>query len=125
MVFFLQSYERRGRVAKKGTEASLWADVTPEMMSEEELDEGVYVRHQPSYRSEALQRFINKLDARLDAEKGTHPRLERRLGSPHVKSAPVVTNSWVIKRDSENDDNGHNEQTGINSDVDTSSSEIL
>lgn len=96
------------------------------MMSEEELDEGVYVRHQPSYRSEALQRFINKLDARLDAEKGTHPRLERRLGSPHEKSAPVVTNSWVIKKDNDNDDNEHNEQTGIiTSDVDTSSSEIF
>ena len=38
---------------KEGRESVLWADVTPEMMSDEERDEEIYVRHPPSYRSKS------------------------------------------------------------------------
>ena len=40
--------------------------MTPDMMSEEEGDGEGYVGHQPSHRSKALDRFLEKLDARLD-----------------------------------------------------------
>ena len=75
-------------MVKEGREVSLWADVTPDMMSEEEQDGEVYVRHAPSYRSNALNRFISKLDHRLDTDlpKTSHPRLDCRVGSPHDKN---------------------------------------
>ena len=75
-------------MCKEGREAELWADVFPEMMSDEDKEGEVYVRHQPSYRSKALNTFISKLDERLDSSKDRHPRVARRLGSPHKKPAP-------------------------------------
>ena len=41
-----------------------WSAVTAEMMSEEEKvdDTYMYVRYPPSYRSERLNKFIQKLD---------------------------------------------------------------
>lgn len=54
------------------------------MMSEEEKDGEVYVRHAPAYRSNSLNRFISKLDHRLDSDvpnKTIHPRLD-----PHMIS---------------------------------------
>ncbi len=66
-------------------EASKWTEITPEMISEEELDEEnkLYIRHPPTYRSRTLNKFIEKLDKRVEAGlRGTHPRMQRRLGSP-------------------------------------------
>lgn len=54
----MQSYERRGKVVKAGKETSLWAEITPDLMSEEEKEGDVYIRHPPSYRSDSLNRFI-------------------------------------------------------------------
>lgn len=101
----------------KGNETKLWAEVTPEMMSDEEFepDEKLYVRHQPSYRSDKLTKFIKKLDLRLDSEnKGTHPRLQRRLGSPREKPTPTCTKRWTVKKvpednHSSDEDDGHAE----------------
>ena len=92
-----QSYERRGKVVKEGKETSLWLDVKPEMMSEEEKDGEVYIRHAPSYRSDSLNRFICKLDHRL--ETGKHPRMDRRLGSPRDKPVPAGCKKWIVKRE--------------------------
>lgn len=88
-------------MTKDGKETDLWAEVTPEMMSDEELEGGVYVRHQPSHRSDTLNAFIKKLDSRLDARcnnSKVHPRSQRRLGSPRDKPIPKLTKRWVIKK---------------------------
>ena len=86
------------------------------MMSDEERDEEIYVRHPPSYRSKSLNCFISKLDCRLDsdiANKSKHPRLDRRLGSPHDESVPVGCKRWVVKKDlSINDDRETTEEAG-------------
>ena len=91
-------------MVKEGKEATLWAEVTPEMMSDEEQEEDYYMRHPPSYRSKALHQFITKLDTRLDKEKGTHPRMERRLGSPIDKAIPSRFKKWTIRRELWEDD---------------------
>ena len=86
---------------KEGREASLWGDVTPDMMSEEEKDGEVYVRHAPAYRSNSLNRFISKLDHRLDTDipnKTSHPSLERRVGSPRDKPVPKGCKKWIVKK---------------------------
>ena len=96
----MQSYERRGKVVKEGKEAALWADITPEMMSEEDKQEDVYIRHAPSYRSDSLNRFLEKLDQRLESEINMrkHPRLKRKLGSPRKKAVPPGCKKWMVKR---------------------------
>ena len=86
-------------MAKDGREKTLWAEVKPEMMSDEERSQDSYILHPPSYRSEALNTFITKLDARLDKEKNTHPRLERIMGSPREKPVPSRFKKWTIKRE--------------------------
>ena len=71
-------------------------------MSEEEKDGEVYVRHAPAYRSDSLNRFILKLDHRLDTDipkKASHPRLDRRVGSPRDKPIPRGCKKWIIKKE--------------------------
>lgn len=80
-------------MTKDGKETDLWAEVTPEMMSDEDREGSVYIRHQPAYRSDVLNAFIKKLDSRLDSRGsngGAHPRLQRRLGSPRDKPNPTI-----------------------------------
>ena len=86
-------------MVKEGKESSLWADVLPEMMSDEELVEDFYVRHPPLYRSSALSDFINKLEARLGKEKSIHYRLERRPGCAVEKPVPSRFKKWTIKKE--------------------------
>ena len=90
---------------KEGREAELWADITPTMMSEEEKEGEVYVRHPPTYRSQAFKKFIEKLDQRLNAstDKSKHPRMDRRLGSPRERPIPPGCKKWIIKKDLEDD----------------------
>ena len=79
-------------MTKAGKEAKLWADITLEMMSDEELDANgkvYYTRRPPSYRSDMLNKFIAKLDSRLCKQSvASHPRMERILGSPTKKTLP-------------------------------------
>ena len=42
---------------KEGGEAELWADVTLEMMSEEEKVGELYIQHPPAYRAQSLDKF--------------------------------------------------------------------
>lgn len=66
-------------------------------MSEEEEDNGIFVRHPPSYRSVSLNRFIDKLDYRLEKLPSTsHSRIQRRLGSPILCEAPRGCKSWLL-----------------------------
>ena len=87
------------------------------MMSEEEKDGDVYIRHQPSYRSNTLNKFIKKLDQRLEADinRKKHPRLLRTLGSPHKQQIPhLKCKKWTIKKTTsgheEPDDTGDSAQ---------------
>ena len=78
------------------------------MMSEEEKDGDVYIRHQPSYRSNTLNKFIKKLDQRLEADinRKKHPRLLIEHWAPHINSiypsnarnGPLKTPLVVIKK---------------------------
>ncbi len=65
-----------GQGSEQGLERELWADVTPDIMSDEEQeqDEETFTCHPPSYRSGALNKFIAKLDAHLDSLPSSHPR---------------------------------------------------
>ena len=70
-------------MTKRGKEADLWAQVQPDMMSDEELVGDVYVRHPPSYRSASLNEFVKKLDFRLETSAETRngaPPRARQLG---------------------------------------------
>ena len=91
----MQSYKHRGKVVKEGKEALLWAEITPNLMSEGD----VYVQHPPSHRSDLLNKFIKKLDqwldSRIDSKK--HPHLGPRLGSPRDKVVPPGCKKWMIK----------------------------
>ena len=89
--FIIQSYEHRRKVVKEGKEAKMWAEVIPEMMSEEEFveEENIYLHHPPSYRSDLLIKFIKKLDVRVKATiKRVHPHIERQLDLPKVLPIP-------------------------------------
>ena len=78
-------------------EKKYWSDVTAEMMSDEEKDGDTYVRHPPAYRSDQLNRFIEKLDSRLESTPSRHARHARVLGSPIQKLAPAGAKSWMLK----------------------------
>ena len=86
-------------MCKAGREVELWADVYPEMMSDEEKEGEEYVRHQPMYRSKALSSFISNLDERLDSAKDKHPCVTRKLGSPREKPLPEGCKKWLIKKE--------------------------
>ena len=89
--------------------SELRADVAPEIMSEEEKDGEVYIRHPPAYRSNSLNRFISKLDHRLDADidnKNKHPRTDRRLGSPRNIPIPARCKKWMVKKEVWHRDSG-------------------
>ena len=92
----LQSYERQSRAIKATSEKEkkYWSYVTPDMMSDEEKDGNTYIRHPPSYRSERLNRFIQKLDSRLDSTPSRHARV---LGSPVEKQTPARAKRWMLK----------------------------
>lgn len=67
------------------------------MMSDEEKVGDTYVRHPPAYRSERLNRFIQKLDSCLDSTPSRHARHTRVLGSPVEKRIPARAKSWMLK----------------------------
>ncbi len=96
----VKSYDRRGKVVKEGWETELWFQVPPEMMSEEEVENGIFVCHPPSYRSDS---FIYKLEYQLDnLPSMSHLRAQRRLGSPIKSEDPRGYKSWLLAaKDSE------------------------
>ena len=91
-----QTFDRRSKFVKKGKEAKFWDDVTVEMMSDEEKRGDVYVRHQPMYRSDALNGFIKKLDER-SAASSSHAKFQRVVGTPAKKIVPASAKKWIIR----------------------------
>lgn len=69
------------------------------MMSDEEKEDDTYIRHPLDYRSDALNNFITKLDARCDKEL-THSRGQHTLGSPRKIHIPQRAKKWMIKKQS-------------------------
>ena len=67
-------------------------------MSDEEKREEVYVRHPPFYRSDALTKFISKLNKRCDKKMSTHPRVKRNVGSPAKTPTPANAKKWTVKK---------------------------
>ena len=67
------------------------------MMSDEEKFDDKYIRHQPTYRSEKLNSFIQMLDRRLENMPSRHARHVRVLGSPVERRPPARAKKWMIK----------------------------
>ena len=94
----MQAYERRSSVVRPGKEADYWKDVTPDMMSDEEEVDDVYVRHSPSYRCEKFHNYLMKLDKRVAAKgKNVHARFQRQEGAVIEKNPPPNCKPWMIK----------------------------
>ena len=86
-------------MVKEGKEASLWLDVTPDTMSEEERNEleNVVIRHAPAYRSDVLDRFI---DSHVESEsKGIYPWIVGLDLHMHEKPIPAGYKKWIVKKD--------------------------
>ena len=121
---FWQAYERRARVIKAGKEVKAWANITAEMMSDEERDGDCFIRHPPSYRSEKLNRFLLKLDERADTKAKTgDARFKRRLGSPREKTVPSGIKGWMTACQEEEESDIDHEHS--DSDSDNEHSECL
>jgi hypothetical protein len=95
-LYLLQIYERRAK-AVRANELSYWQQLTPDMMSDEEKSGEVFVRHQPSYRSDSLNKFLTKLDSRTDKKTSHQPRMPRITGSPVNIDVPYHAKNWMIK----------------------------
>lgn len=67
------------------------------MMSDEEKVGDKYVCHPPSYRSEKLHKFIERLDNRLEKVPTHHARHARVLGSPVEKEPPTGAKKWILR----------------------------
>ena len=78
-----------------------WAEVTADMISDEENVGDKYILYPPSYRSERLTRFIHKLDSRLEITPSRHARYSRVLGSPVHKNIPSKAKKWMMKSSEE------------------------
>ena len=96
-----------------GREASFWADVTADMMSDEEKVEDKYIRHPPDYRSEKFSKFLDKLDHRATSKCKHHARFKRDLGSPRIKSPPANAKPWMLKEEAaiEHNTSGNDSET--------------
>lgn len=87
-MIFMQSYERRSKAIKKTSERQK-KHCTADMMSDEEKVGDRHVCPPPNYRSERLNRFIQKLDEGLDSTPSSHARHTIVLGSPVEKRIPA------------------------------------
>ena len=132
VILFMQCYERRSKAIKNTSEKEkkYWSDITADMMSDEEKEGETYIRHPPGYRSERLNRFIQKLDERLDSMPSRHARHSRVLGSPVEKQVPAKAKAWMLKDDARSagtqnqsfEEEGSDQDLFGPSDVDESSS---
>ena len=119
-----QTFDRRSKFIKTAKEAKYWKDVTVEMMSDEEKRNEVYVRHQPTYRSDTLNAFIKKLDER-SAEASTS-QFQRVVGTPAKKAFLPSAKKWIVRQmstspkatDVDGDENHEREQDAQHSDSD-------
>ena len=84
-------------MVRKGRESKHWESVTPDMMSDEEKRGDIYIRHQPHYRSDRFNSFIEKLDERSDNKPSSHARFKREIGSPVIKPNPLNAKPWMLR----------------------------
>ena len=99
-MIFMQSYERRSKAIKKTSERQK-KHCTADMMSDEEKVGDRHVYPPPNYCSERLNRFILKLDERLDSTPSSHARHTIVLGSPVEKRIPANAKAWLLKDNSD------------------------
>lgn len=122
---------RQCKKAKQVTPAvaKYWKDVTVEMMLDEEKRGEIYVRHQPTYRSDTLNAYIKKLD-KCSAEASTfNAKFPRVVGTPTKKAIPPSTKKWIVRQmsaspkatDVDGDETHAREQDGRHSDSDNRS----
>ena len=84
------------------------------MMSDEEKRGTKYIRHQPCYRSDRFNSFMQKLDERNEKE-SLHARFIREIGSPVEKQIPPNAKPWMLW----SADNADNTESGtVNSNED-------
>ena len=56
-----------------------------------------YVRHQPHYRSDRYNSFMEKLDERNVKKDSSHAQFTREVGSPVQKTIPENAKLWMLK----------------------------
>ena len=92
-----QKYDRRsGRVM--GSEQEVWQDVTPTMMSDEDVGNNIFRVHHQEWRSQEMTDILEELDRRADAAiKKAHPRKDRVVGTPMKVDPPRTTKDWMLR----------------------------
>ena len=85
------------------------------MMSDEEKRGSVYIRHQPEYRSETFNLFMNKLDERSCKQGSVHARFQREIGSPVKLPVPAGAKRWMLKEEFQTLDNEHSQTVTVES----------
>lgn len=79
---------------------SLWADITPEMMTEEETGaEDNYVRHRQNWRSLNFNKLMDKLD---EAKSDRSLAKKRVIGDDVDCPTPPNAKKWMIATEAEN-----------------------
>lgn len=111
----MQTFERRARFLRKGRETKRWNSIAPEMMSDEEKRGSVYIRHQPEYRSETFNLFMNKLDERSCKQGSVHARFQREIGSPVKLPVPAGAKRWMLKEEYQTLDSEHSQTVTVES----------
>ena len=65
-------------------------------MSEEEENEDGFIRHRQSWRSQALNRFIEKIDNHLSKKSGKSTARRREYGDLCERPTPKDVPKWMI-----------------------------
>ena len=80
----------------KEKEMTVWKDVLPSMMSEEETDDESFQRQRHSWKSRKLVCFLHKLDSRIKKNnKSSVPARERSYGPLLEVPTPKSVRSWM------------------------------
>ena len=100
MCAILQKYERRSCRVKEW-EQSIWEDIIPSMMSDEEdMGNNTFCLHHQEWRSQELSDFLKKLDKRADeATRKIHPCRNRVVGTPLKVTPPSITKDWMVNKE--------------------------
>lgn len=83
-------------------EQTMWDDVTPSMMSDEEdVGDNTFRIHRQEWRSQELSDLLEELDRRADAAtKKAHPRRNHIVGTPLKVNAPTTVKEWMVRHES-------------------------
>ena len=81
------------------------------MISDEEKVRELFIHHPPTYRSDRLNTFIDKLDERLSKLTTGYVRHPRVLVSPRIKDVLASAKAWMVKEYSTDPAEGHINQS--------------